>query len=123
MVNEENRGLVHKKASQDQLVTFCQFSVGTLSLFSLSLSYSWRLRVFLEKSWRVWHTWIFGARRQRKSRKVQEGIGINNYIGFSCKYRVACMLSSLVLACMAHACGFLVMIYYWHGGLPSLAIS
>jgi hypothetical protein len=40
MENEENRGLIHKKASEDQLVTlvsFCQFSFGALSLF-LSLS-------------------------------------------------------------------------------------
>ena len=36
MENEENRGLIHKKASQDQLVTFCQFSFRVLSLFSLS---------------------------------------------------------------------------------------
>ena len=40
------------------------------------------------------------------------------------------MFSLLVLACMAHECGFLVMIYHWHGGLhrfttnfPSLSIS
>ncbi len=46
MENEENRGLIYKKASKDQLVTFCQFSFGTLSLFSLShtlgdLEFSW----------------------------------------------------------------------------------
>ena len=35
MENEESRGLIHKKASEDQLVTFCQFSFGALSLFSL----------------------------------------------------------------------------------------
>ena len=40
MENEENRGLIHKKASKDQLVTFRQFSFGALSLFSLSLSLS-----------------------------------------------------------------------------------
>lgn len=38
-------------------------------------------------------------------------------------YRVACMFSSLVLACMAHACGLLVMIYHWHGGLPKLTMD
>jgi len=44
MENEENRGLVYKKAFEDQLAsffisesTFCQFSFGALSLFSLSL--------------------------------------------------------------------------------------
>ena len=46
MENEENRGLINKKASEDQLVTFCQFSFGALSLFSLShtlghLEFSW----------------------------------------------------------------------------------
>jgi len=37
MESEENRGHIHKKASKDQLVTFCQCSVGALSLLSLSL--------------------------------------------------------------------------------------
>ena len=32
---------------------------------SLSLSYSWLHRVFLQHSWRVWHTWILGARRHQ----------------------------------------------------------
>jgi len=46
MENEENRGLIHKKASEDQLVTFCQFIFRALSLFSLShtlgdLDFSW----------------------------------------------------------------------------------
>jgi len=85
MENEENRGLIHKKASKDQLVTFCQFSFGALSLFSLSLSHTLGDRVFLEHSWWVWHTWILGERRKRKSKKVQEGIKINNYIIFACR--------------------------------------
>ena len=38
--NEENRGLVHKRASMDKLVTFCQLKFGALSLLSLSLSLS-----------------------------------------------------------------------------------
>ena len=37
MENGESRGLIHKKYSEDQLVAFCQFSVGFLSLFFLSL--------------------------------------------------------------------------------------
>ena len=40
MENEENRGLIDKKDSEDQFVTFLQFSFGALSLFSLSLSLS-----------------------------------------------------------------------------------
>ena len=47
MENEENRGLINKKVSEDQLaiffsclvsVTFCQFGFGALSLLSLSLT-------------------------------------------------------------------------------------
>jgi len=33
------------------------------------------------------------------------------------------MISSLVLACMAHACGLLVMIYHWHGGWSILTMD
>jgi len=36
MENEENRDLIYKKAYEDQFVTFCQFSFGALSSFSLS---------------------------------------------------------------------------------------
>ena len=36
MENEENRGLIHKKASKDQLVTFFTLNFGALSLLSLS---------------------------------------------------------------------------------------
>ena len=46
MENEENRGLINKKVYEDQLVTFCQFNFGALSLFSLSLSHSW-IQIFL----------------------------------------------------------------------------
>ena len=129
MENEENRGLIHKKAFEDQLVTFCQFSVGTLSHYSLSLSYCWRLRIFLQYSWRVWHTWIIGPRMQRKSRKAQEGIGINNYIRFSWMYRVSCMISSLVLLMHGLCMWFLDChlsvawrISWIESGLPSLVI-
>ena len=60
--NEENRGLIDKKAYADQMVTFCQFIFGSLSLFFLSLSHSWTHRVFLEH---------FGI-RSRKENKARE---------------------------------------------------
>jgi len=46
MENEENRGLIHQKDSEDQYTEFCQFNFGALSLFSLShtlgyLEFSW----------------------------------------------------------------------------------
>jgi len=48
MENEENRGLIHKKESEDQWGGLGQFSFGALSLFDISL-------IFLE-------TWsFFGA--------------------------------------------------------------
>ncbi|MGV7818865.1 hypothetical protein PJN17_29505, partial [Mycobacterium kansasii] len=46
MENEENRGLINKKAYEDQWARLGQFSFGALSLFSLShalgyLDFSW----------------------------------------------------------------------------------
>lgn len=83
MENKENRSLIDKKASEDQLaclvsvrlvsvglvivgfvnVNFGQckpgkFSFVALSLFSISLSYSWKLIIFLEHS-------SFGARKEK----------------------------------------------------------
>ena len=80
-------------------------------------------RFFLENSWRVWHTWILGARRKGKSRKALKGIRINNYIRFVCRYRVSCMFPSLALVCMAYACGLLVVTCHWHGGWPRLIVD
>ena len=37
MENEENRGLIHKNAYEDELESFFQLNFGALSLFSLSL--------------------------------------------------------------------------------------
>ena len=78
---EENRGIIDKKVSEDKFMvlvtsTFCQFSFGALSL---SLSYSWTLRVFLEHSWRSMPYLGFRATRQRKRKKVKENIKINNW--------------------------------------------
>jgi len=74
MGNEEIRGLIGKKAFEDQLesfcsglvcVTFCKFSFGALTLFPLSLTHSWKLRVFLE------HFGI-GSRKGKKKRGRNE---------------------------------------------------
>jgi len=46
MENEENRGLIDKNASEDQLVTFFQWSFGALSLLDnwsfLGALWHWR---------------------------------------------------------------------------------
>ena len=34
MEKEENRDLIHKNSFEDQLITFCEFNFGALSLFS-----------------------------------------------------------------------------------------
>ena len=39
MENEEIRGLVNKKASEDQFTEFCQLSFGALIILSLSLRF------------------------------------------------------------------------------------
>ena len=49
MANEEIRGLMHRKASEDQFTAFVSSSL-ELSHFSLYLSHFWSLRVFLEHS-------------------------------------------------------------------------
>ena len=60
MEHEENRGLIDKKAFEDQLVPFFS-SVLELPHYSLSLSHPWTLRVFLE------HFGI-GSRKAKKER-------------------------------------------------------
>ena len=96
MENEENRGLINKKAYEDQWAGLGQFSFG-------AFSYSLRLRIFLEHSWRVWHTWNFGARRKRKNRKVQEDIKINSYNMFDL-YVLSCMYVFLTSFCIHGIC-------------------
>ena len=49
MENEENRGLMHKKAYEDQFMAFVS-SILEMSHYSLSFSLSWSLRVVLEHS-------------------------------------------------------------------------
>ena len=115
MENEENRGLIDKKASEDQLaiffswlvgVTFFQFSFGALSLFCLSLS--WTLRVFLE------HFGIGSIKAKKaRGRKDQEGkAGSSTYNKLHCRYRLACVFSLLYLTCMVL---HVVILLLWHG--------
>ncbi len=64
MENEENRGLVDKNAYEDQFVTFCHFSFGALSLFSLSLTLG-----------NLEFSWSFLALEQGRENKAKEGQG------------------------------------------------
>ena len=92
---------------------------------SLSSTLSHTLR-HLDLSWsifgEVWHTLDLEQEGKGKAVRHQDQQLQWNFF--------ACMVSLLVLACRAHACGFLVMICQWHGGflglivvLPSLVIS
>ncbi len=65
MENEENRGLINKKASKDQCTDFCQFSYGDLFLFSL-LSHT---LAHLENSW---STLALENGMERKDKKEKE---------------------------------------------------
>ena len=63
------------------------------------------------------------ARRKRKRRKAQENITINNYNGFFLQVS-SCMYVFLTsFACMAYACGLLVMICNLHGAFPRLTVD
>lgn len=70
MENEENRGLIHKKAFEDQLARFDQFNVGDFPLLSLSLSLTPR---HLEFSWIT-----LALAKERKRRKEEEKIKQGN---------------------------------------------
>ena len=78
MENEENKSLIHKKAYEDQLVTFCQFNFGTISLFSLShtlghLEFLGALQHWSKKGKE-------GKRKQRPSRERQYQEATTNFI-------------------------------------------
>lgn len=78
--------------------TFCQFIFGALSLFSLS--HSWTLRSFLENSSIGLRKEKEGPRRKRKANIKQGREASSSYSGIICRYRFACVISLLDLACM-----------------------
>lgn len=88
------------------MIDFCQFSFEALSLFSLT--YSWTLRVFLERSSIGSRKEKEGLRRQDKS-KIRKGrVGSSGYNEIICGYPVACMISLLVFASVVlHVCSWL----------------
>ena len=97
METEENRGLIHKKAYENQLVTFCQFSFGALSLFSLSLSLTLG---HLEFSWSTLKLEQEMKIRQEEANIKQGKVGSSSYNRLHCRYQLACVYSLLDLACM-----------------------
>ena len=76
MENEENRGLIDKKAYEDQFVVFCQFIFGALSLSLLDTKFSWST-LALEQE----------RRRRQEEVKIKWGkAGSSNYNRLHCKY-------------------------------------
>ena len=72
------------------------------SLSILSLTHSWTLRVFLEH-------FSIGSRKEKKEKRkenIKKGrAGSSIYNKITCRYRFACMISMLDLACMVmHVC-------------------
>jgi len=62
---------------------------------------------------------FWSKNKKEEKEKCKRTLGSTTTSGFSCRYQVACMISLLVL----HACGFLVMICHWHGGMPGLMVD
>ena len=112
MENEENGGLIDKKYFVDQLERF--FSHLWLSFYSLSLTLT------LGHSKLSWSTLgecgILGDLEQEgKGRDgKRKRTSVSTTTDFVCRYKFACMFSSLVLACMQYACSFFIMICHWH---------
>jgi len=99
-----------------------QFSFGALSLFSLShtLGHLEFLGALLEECGILGVLDQEGKGKARNHNMTSRSIAT---MSFFYKFQVACIFSSLVLVCMEHACGFLVIIYHWHGGLPGLTMG
>ena len=118
MENEENKGLIKKKVYEYQLESFCsdfhQFYGGDL-FYSFSLSH---IVGRLEYYWSTLGECGILGRAGKRRRTSGSAIKI----GLLCRYRVACMVSLLVLECMVRACGFLVMSCHWHEELPRLTM-
>ena len=69
------------------------------------------------------HTWDLEQEGKGRAGKAKRTLGLGATTIFSYMYRVAYMISLLVLACMAYACGCLVMICHWRGGFPRLIMD
>ena len=125
MENLENTSLVNKRFLSISWQDFTH-TYGFHSILSLSLSLS-HTPGYLYFSWRnlgwVWHALDLDQDGKRKVGNHKRATRSVATAGFFCKYRVACMVSLLVFACMVYACGFLVMIYHSHGGLPRLIVN
>ena len=87
-----------------------------LSLYSLSHNLAC-LEFYQSTLEALQHTLDLEKEGKGRARKCKGTLGSPTTMGFSCRYQVACMVSLLVLTYMPYACGYLVMICHWHGGL------
>ena len=111
MENEENRCLIHKKASKDKLVTFFSFQVWiSLIILSLSLSLTQSLRVFLEHS-----SLDQGKESKERKGKSSKDQGKESKTQAAstrilASNRLHVLLPSWLLTCMVCACWYLVLL-------------
>lgn len=100
MGNEGNKGLIGKKASEDQWVdlvsvTFFQFSFVVASLFSLSLTLG-----HLGFYWRTFALDHEGKIRHKEGRNKQGRDGSSSYNRIIWRYKFGWVISLLDLVCM-----------------------
>ena len=102
---EENRGFIDKKSYENQWVSLVS-SILELSHYSIALSHSWTLRVFLD-------TLELEQERQRiqEEAKIKQGKArSSSYNMIHFRYRFACVLSLLYFASMV-----LHVVLFYHG--------
>ena len=116
MENEENRGLINKKAFEDQLESFLLVQVfantyGSYSILSLSL-----ILGHLDFSWSTLALEQERKESKKKEESSKEEKESSNYNRIICKYWFTCMISLLDLACMVlHVVIFYLGINFFPG--------
>ena len=108
MENEENRGLINKKAYEDQWVGW---SVQDLANLALELSHT--LGHF-KISWSTLELEQERQRRQEEAKIKQGNAGSSNYNNILYRYRFACVFSLLDLTWMV-----LHVVVFYHGMVSS----
>lgn len=94
-----------------------------LSLYSLSLILLDTQSFLGELLEEFWIVGVLEKEGKGRARKCKRTSGLTTTMGFVCRYGVSCIISLIFFTCMAYACGFLVMIYHWHGGIPGLMVD
>jgi len=84
MMENEKRGLMHKKVLKDQFMAFVKLKFGALSLFSLSHSLG-NLRVFLEHFSLEQRKKNVREGKEKKARNKERKEGSNSFSRNTCR--------------------------------------